>query len=113
MAYARFCALRRISLAYTQFAVAACAAIRLKLRKLGALIEIRARRVKIAFPSACPWAEEWRLAAARLALARGFPPWPASAATRPKRRDRPRPTGDPVSQAPVGDARSGLENPRT
>jgi len=41
MAYARLCALRRLALAHTQFA-AACAAIRLKLRKLGALIKIRA-----------------------------------------------------------------------
>jgi hypothetical protein len=41
--------------------------------KLGALVKISARRVKIAFASACPFAPEWRLAAARLARARGSP----------------------------------------
>jgi hypothetical protein len=38
-----------------------------------ALIRISARRVKIAFASACPHADAWRLAAARLAHARGSP----------------------------------------
>ncbi len=47
--------------------------IRLKLLKLGALVKVSARRVKIAFASACPSADEWRLAAARFALARGSP----------------------------------------
>ncbi len=55
-------ALRRIGLTNTQSAVAACATIRLKLLKLGALITNSARRVKIAFTSACPWGDEWRLA---------------------------------------------------
>jgi hypothetical protein len=73
MAYVLICALRRIGLAHTQLAVATCGTIRLKLLKLGALITITARRVKIAFASACPWADEWRLAAARLANARGSP----------------------------------------
>ncbi len=73
MAYALICALRRIGLAHTQFAVATCATIRLKLLKLGARVKISARRVKIAFASACPSAHEWRIAQARLALARGSP----------------------------------------
>ena len=73
MAYVLVCALRRIGLAHTQFATATCGTIRLKLLKLGALVKISARRVKIAFASACPWADEWRLAAARLAHARGSP----------------------------------------
>ena len=40
MAYALLCALRRIGLAYTQFAEATCGTIRLKLLKLGALVRI-------------------------------------------------------------------------
>ena len=73
MAYVLLCALRRIGLAHTPFATATCGMIRLKLLKLGALIKISARRVKIAFTSACPNAQEWRLAAARLINARGSP----------------------------------------
>ena len=73
MAYVLLCALRRIGLAHTQFATATCGTIRLKLLKLGALVKISARRVKIAFASACPWADEWRLAAGRLSHARGSP----------------------------------------
>jgi hypothetical protein len=73
MAYVLLCALRRIGLAHTQFAVAACGTIRLKLLKLGALVKISARRVKIAFASAYPWADEWRLAAQRLSRVRGSP----------------------------------------
>lgn len=73
MAYVLLCALRRIGLAHTKFAAATCGTIRLKLLKLGALVKISARRVKIAFASACPWAGEWRLCAARLSRARGSP----------------------------------------
>ena len=73
MAYALLCAMRRIGLAHTPFATATCGTIRLKLLKLGALVKISARRVRIAFASACPYAQEWRLAAARLASARASP----------------------------------------
>ncbi len=73
MAYVLLCALRRIGLAHTQFAVATCGTIRLKLLKLGARVKISARRVKIAFASAYPWAAEWRAAAPRLSRARGSP----------------------------------------
>ena len=73
MAYALVCALRRIALAHTALASATCGTIRLKLLKLGALVKISARRVRIAFASACPNAAEWRLAAARLANARPPP----------------------------------------
>jgi hypothetical protein len=65
-AYALLCALRRIGLAHTQFAEAACGTIRLKLLKLAGLVRVSARRVKFALASACPYADEWRLAAARL-----------------------------------------------
>ena len=66
-AYGLVCALRRIGLAHTQFAQSTCGTIRLKLLKLGALIKVSARRIKFALASACPYADEWRLAAARLA----------------------------------------------
>lgn len=64
---------RRLGLADTQLANATCGTIRLKLLAIGALIKISARRVKIAFASAYPAAPKWRLAAARLANARGSP----------------------------------------
>jgi hypothetical protein len=66
-AYGLICALRRIGLAHTQFAQAACGTIRLKLLKLAGLVRISARRIKFALASASPYAGEWRLAAARLA----------------------------------------------
>ena len=64
MAYLLLCAVRRIGLARTQFADATCGTIRLKLFKIGALVKVGARRIKFALPSACPYADEWRLAAA-------------------------------------------------
>ena len=66
-AYVLLCAVRRIGLAHTQFAEATCGTIRLKLLKLASLVPISARRIKFALASACPYADEWRLAAARLA----------------------------------------------
>jgi len=66
-AYVLICAVRRVGLAHTQFAEATCGTIRLKLLKLAGLVRISARRIKFALASACPYADEWRLAAARLA----------------------------------------------
>jgi Transposase DDE domain group 1 len=66
MAYVLLCALRRIGLAHTQFAEATCGTIRLKLLKLGALVRISVRRIKLAMTSACPWHDEFALAHARL-----------------------------------------------
>ena len=66
MAYVLLCALRRIGLAFTQFAEATCGTIRLKLLKLGALVRVSVRRVKIAMASACPWQDEFELAHALL-----------------------------------------------
>ena len=66
MAYVLICALRRIGLAKTSFADATCGTIRLKLLKIGALIRISVRRVRIAMASACPAADEWAGAARRL-----------------------------------------------
>jgi Transposase DDE domain group 1 len=66
MAYVLLCALRRIGLQHTQFAQATCATIRLKLLKIGALVTVSVRRIRIAMASACPWQPEWALAQARL-----------------------------------------------
>ena len=81
MAYVLLCALRRIGLAHTQFAAATCGTIRLKLLKIGALVKISARRVKIAFASCrgaartCSWLPSLtRQAATRLSC--GIPKGP-------------------------------------
>jgi hypothetical protein len=69
MAYILLCALRRIGLPHTRFEKATCGTIRLQLLKIGALVRISVRRIKVAMPSACPSAEIWGLAATRLAAA--------------------------------------------
>ena len=69
MAYVLMCALRRIGLQDTAFANATCGTIRLKLLKIGALVRISVRRIKIAMASACPAAQDWLRAAIRLRLA--------------------------------------------
>jgi hypothetical protein len=66
LAYVLLSALRRIGLAHTQFADATCGTIRLKLLKLGALVRVSVRRVKVAMASACPWQYEFALAHALL-----------------------------------------------
>ena len=74
MAYVLICALRRIGLHHTDFAEATCGTIRLKFLKIGALVTVSVRRVKIAMASACPTADIWGIAAARLsAQARASP----------------------------------------
>ena len=65
-AYVLMCAVRRIGLAGTKLAAATCGTIRLKLLKIGALVTISVRRVKLAFASACPEREIFELAARRL-----------------------------------------------
>ena len=69
MAYVLLCAMRRIGLHHTPFADASCGTIRLKLLKIGALVRISVRRIKVAMASACPAAQDWGPAAIRLALA--------------------------------------------
>jgi hypothetical protein len=69
MAYVLLCALRRIGLHDTDFARATCGTIRLKLLKIGALVRISVRRIRIAMASACPAAQDWGRAAVRLAIA--------------------------------------------
>jgi len=69
MAYVLLCATRRIGLHDTEFAKATCGTIRLKLLKIGALVRISVRRIKIAMASGCPAAQVWGLAAIRLGAA--------------------------------------------
>jgi hypothetical protein len=66
MAYVLLCAVRRIGLQHTPFAKASCGTIRLKLLKIGALVRISVRRIKIAMASGCPAAATWGVAALRL-----------------------------------------------
>ena len=66
LAYVLVASLRRIGLAGTEFAKATCGTIRLKLLKIGALITISVRRVKIAFASACPSQVAFAIAHERL-----------------------------------------------
>ena len=75
MAYVLLCALRRIGLDQTHFANATCGTIRLKLLKIGALVQFSVRRIKVGMASACPAADIWGEAARRLAAAsaRGSP----------------------------------------
>jgi hypothetical protein len=65
-AYVLMCAVRRIGLAGTKLQAATCGTIRLKLLKIGALVTISVRRVKLAFASACPDREIFALAVRRL-----------------------------------------------
>ena len=62
MAYVLLDALRRIGLRHTQFAVATCGTIRLKLLKIGAQVRTSVRRIKVAMASACPYRAEYHLA---------------------------------------------------
>ena len=57
---------RRIGLAHSQFADATCGTIRLKLLKIGALVRVSVRRIKVAMSSAYPWQNEFALAHVRL-----------------------------------------------
>ena len=89
------CALRRIGLHHTPFAKATCGTIRLKLLKIGALVRVSVRRIKVAMASACPAADTWGCAAKRLAAAadaRALARLTRSAATRDPRGITLRPT---------------------
>jgi hypothetical protein len=69
MAYVLLCALRRIGLQHTQFARATCGTIRRTLLKIGALVRVSHRRIKIAMASGCPYQEEFKGAHALLSAA--------------------------------------------
>ena len=62
MAYVLMAALRRIGLAGGQFADATCGTIRLKLLKIGALVRLSVRRLKLAMASVFPYQHEYRSA---------------------------------------------------
>jgi hypothetical protein len=68
-AYVLISALRRIGLAHTRLAAATCGTIRLKLLKIGAQVRVSVRRIKVAMTSACPHAQEFALAHARIRAA--------------------------------------------
>ena len=68
-AYVLLCDLRRIALKPTQFAKANCAAIRLKLLKIGALVRVSVRRITLAMTSSFPNQREYKIAHAWLAAA--------------------------------------------
>jgi Transposase DDE domain group 1 len=65
-AYVLLAALRRIGLAHTRLAASTCGTLRLKLLKIGAQVRVSVRRVKVAMASACPYAQEFALAHARI-----------------------------------------------
>jgi len=69
MAYVLLCALRRIALKHTQFDKASCGTIRLKLLKIGALVKISVRRIKVAMASGHPYQIEFGAAHALLMAA--------------------------------------------
>jgi hypothetical protein len=69
MAYVLMAALRRIGLADSQFADATCGTIRLKLLKIGALVRLSVRRLKLAMASVFPYQHEYRSAYALLGAA--------------------------------------------
>lgn len=54
LAYVLMCAVRRIGLAGTKLENATCGTIRLQLLKIGALVTLSVRRVKVGFASSCP-----------------------------------------------------------
>jgi hypothetical protein len=62
MAYVLMAALRRIGLVGSQFADATCGTIRLKLLKIGALVRLSVRRLKLAMASVFPYQPEYRSA---------------------------------------------------
>jgi hypothetical protein len=62
LAYVLVESLRRLGLGATQFARATVGSIRLKLLKIGALITISVRRIKLALSSGFPYKEEFRAA---------------------------------------------------
>jgi len=68
-AYVLMHALRRIGLAGTQFARACANTIRLKLLKIGAVVKVSVRRVKLALSESYPHQEEFATVFRQLAAA--------------------------------------------
>jgi hypothetical protein len=70
IAYVLLEGVRRIGLKTTKLADATCGSIRLKLLKIGALVRISVRRVKVAMASSHPRQRDWAIAYAALGAAR-------------------------------------------
>jgi Transposase DDE domain group 1 len=70
MAYVLMVALRRLGLKAGALANATCGTIRLKLLKIGALVRVSVRRVKIAMASGHPCQRDWALAYDAIGAAR-------------------------------------------
>jgi hypothetical protein len=66
LAYVLMDAVRRLGLAGTELADATAGTIRLKLLKIGAVVTVSCRRIKLAFASACPVKEVFAVALERL-----------------------------------------------
>ena len=66
LAYVLMEAVRRLALQRTQLANATAGSIRRKLLKIGAVVTVSVRRIKLAFATACPVAELFALALDRL-----------------------------------------------
>jgi Transposase DDE domain group 1 len=62
IAYTLLEALRRLGLAGTSMAQAQCQTIRLRLLKIGALVQVTVRKVWVRLASSCPWADVFRQA---------------------------------------------------
>jgi hypothetical protein len=73
MAYVLLEALRRLGLAGTELAEAQCQTIRLKLLKIGALVQVTVRKVWVRLASSCPYAAVFRRVHANLARLRSQP----------------------------------------
>ncbi len=69
MAYVLLESLRRIALQATDLADATCGTIRRKLFKIGALVTISVRRIKLAMASGCPYKAVVRYRASRACAA--------------------------------------------
>ncbi len=69
MAYVLVDSLRRIALQATDLADATCGTIRRKLFKIGALVTISVRRIKLAMASGCPYKADFARAHRALAAA--------------------------------------------
>ena len=69
MAYVLLDSLRRLALQATDLADATCGTIRRKLFKIGALVTVSVRRIKLAMASGCPYKEVFAIAHRALAAA--------------------------------------------
>ncbi|HMB08785.1 MAG TPA: IS1380 family transposase [Isosphaeraceae bacterium] len=70
IAYTLLNALRRLGLAGTELAEAQCQTMRLKLLKIGALVQVTVRKVWVHLASSCPYAEVFQRVHARLSRLR-------------------------------------------